>query len=118
MKKIYTLLFSTATLFSIANAQTNTDLQFKKGDKLLGGSISSSLQRTTYNTSTPSVNPSYDLKYYSLSISPSLGFFTKPNQLTGISLLFNYGSSAPSNAFIRIKVTRMERGFIGSIGTL
>lgn len=92
MKKIYVLLLVTAVTILGATAQP-----FQKGDKLLGGSIGYSIQRSTYNA-TPSIpGQNYDSKYYNFNVAPSFGFFTKPNRLTGFSLLFGYGSSFRTN---------------------
>jgi hypothetical protein len=88
MKKIYSLVFCTATLLSIVNAQTSSDLQFQKGDKLLGGSLS-------VNASDPQGAGSNT----SLSVSPSIGFFTKPNRLTGFSLFYSTPSLSQSGNF-------------------
>lgn len=77
MKKFYLLLFVTVNSTTIARAQIPQDLQFKKGDKLLGGSISAfHTTRSVFNNNTTSY----------LNISPSFGVFTKPNRLTGVSL--------------------------------
>lgn len=74
MKKIYVWLFVTAGIILSANAQP-----FEKGDKLIGGTISA------FNNDSPGANNSTTF----LSISPLIGFFTKPNRLTGFSLFFS-----------------------------
>lgn len=89
MKKIYTLLFSTATLLSASFAQTAPDIPFQKGDKLLGGSFSI--------TSTNSNGPNNSLT--GIGISPSFGVFKKPNQLIGFSL--QYSTTWPLNGRVR-----------------
>lgn len=94
MKKIYVLLLVTVVAVLSVQAQP-----FEKGDKLLGGSIGYIVQRSTYNTLPTPNNQNRDYKYYNFSIAPSIGFFTKPNRLTGFSLLFGYGSSIPSNDY-------------------
>jgi hypothetical protein len=79
MKKIYLLLFVTAGTTLVANAQA-----FKQGDKLLGGSIGvSNTNPSGQNNDATAVN-----------VSPSIGFFTKPNRLTGFSLTLNSNLNA------------------------
>jgi hypothetical protein len=88
MKKLYVLLLVTATVFSATQAQTNSDLQFQKGDKLLGGSLG-------VNHSDPIGSGSNT----SLNVAPSFGFFTKPNRLTGFSLFYSTPSLNQSDFY-------------------
>ena len=104
MTKIYVLLLVAAGTVLSVTAQP-----FVKGDKLLGGSIGYSLSRSNITYSQPTPTPDY--RYFNFNISPSLGFFTKPNRLSGFSLQFNYGSSFPDNIDYRQKNVGYGAGF-------
>ncbi len=79
MTKIYTLFFLSflPVLFAAA--------QFDKGQKVLGGNIGFSTSNSKYYYNN---YEAYTLT--NVSASPSLGWFTKANQLFGIGLLYNY----------------------------
>src|SRR5689334_21894331 len=92
MKKLYVLLLVTATVFSATQAETNSDLQFKKGDKLLGGSVGFSSLKETGSPD--------DLINRSVNVVPGIGFFTKPNRLIGLSLNYGYGESKRNSRLV------------------
>ena len=82
MKKLYITLLLTAGVILGVQAQP-----FEKGQKLLGGSL-----YYAHGNNDNGYNQSSSI-YNSVGFSPAFGFFTKQNQLTGISLSYQYTGS-------------------------
>lgn len=95
MRKMYVLLFVSACFASLAHAQ------FKKGDKLLGGSIGFLNQN---RSSTDPVSPNTATVF---NITPSIGFFTSPDRLIGFSLSY-------TNETYKYTNTKLVRNGVGA----
>ena len=82
MFKVYTLFF----LFSFSALLVTA--QFEKGQKLLGGNVAfSSGKSENY------FGNNFNNKQVYAGFSPSVAWFTKPNQLSGVGLFYSYQKS-------------------------
>lgn len=85
MTKIYTLSILFCLSVSFASAQ------FDIGQKVIGGNVGFSTTKSENY-----YNPNSD-NQVNVSFSPSMAWFTKPNHLVGIGLMYNYGWQKTGN---------------------
>ncbi|HEX8356509.1 MAG TPA: hypothetical protein VF610_03820 [Segetibacter sp.] len=86
MTKVYTF----SVLFCLLALAA--DAQFSKGEKVLGGNLGFST-----DTSENYYNSVSGYKHTYVSFAPSLGWFTKPQQLVGVGLIYGYNQQKLTN---------------------
>ncbi|MGB8194106.1 MAG: outer membrane beta-barrel protein [Chitinophagaceae bacterium] len=96
MKKIITL-----ALISFVLIASKADAQLKKGEKMLGGSIAISTQKS--ETEFPGF-PASETKQTSISILPQLGFGLGSNWIAGINAGVNYTKAEEGTETMKINI--------------